>query len=312
MFVMWPLLCAFGLGIFLVGTVVGSFLNVCIYRIAWEKSVIWPGSRCPNCLNEIAARDNIPIVSWILLRGECRSCGAPISVRYLFVECLVGTLFLCAYLVDVLAAKRGLWGQISPFQLAVTAYHDILIALLVAATFIDYDIWRIPDEITWTGWILGIGLGTLWPQIRPAPATAVTHLGGFGVGLLGLVVGAGLTWAFRVTFGFVFRREALGFGDVTLMGMIGAFVGWQPAILTFFLAPFFGLGHVAWKLLKLIGKWIRRRQLSGRDRELPFGPYLSMAAVAVVLAWPWLWDRWAKGLFEMLYWLFWDLWGIWV
>jgi leader peptidase (prepilin peptidase)/N-methyltransferase len=310
MFVMWPLLVALGLGVFLIGTVVGSFLNVCIYRIPWQKSVIWPASRCPICSNDIAARDNIPVISWIALRGECRSCGARIPIRYLLVESLVGILFLGAYLIDVLGGERGPWGQVSPVQLAVTAYHDILIALLVAATFIDYDLMIIPDAITWTGWILGIGLGTLWPQIRPAPAAAATHLEGFGVGLLGLAVGAGLTQAVRLTFGFLLRREAMGDGDVTLMGMIGAFLGWQAAVLTFFIAPFFGLGHAAWKLLKLIKKWLSGGQLSGVDRELPYGPYLSMAAVAVLFAWPWLWRDWANGLFQTLHMLFWWLMGI--
>jgi leader peptidase (prepilin peptidase)/N-methyltransferase len=309
-FLTWPLFLALGLGIFLIGTVVGSFLNVCIYRIPWQKSVIWPSSRCPICFCEIAAHDNIPVVSWILLRGECRSCGAPISVRYVFVESLVGILFVAVYLIDVIAAEPFLYGQVSPFQLAVMAFHDILVALLVAATFIDYDLMTIPDAITWTGWILGIGLGTLWPQIRPAPSGALTHLGGFGVGLLGLAVGGGLTWACRVSFGFLFRREAMGFGDVTLMGMIGAFLGWQAAILTFFIAPFFGLGHAAWKVFRLVTKWARGGQLSVRDRELPFGPYLSMAAVTVVLTWPWLWRHWAKGLFQTVYMLFWWIWGI--
>ncbi len=235
MFMTWPLLVSLGLGVFLIGTVVGSFLNVCIYRIPWEKSVIWPGSRCPICYSDIAARDNIPVISWIALRGECRSCGAKIRVRYLLVESLVGTLFLATYFIDMFAAPRGTWGQISPFQLAVTAYHDILIALLVAATLIDYDLWIIPETITITGWILGIGLGTLWPHIRPAPADAATHLGGFGVGLLGLLVGTGLTQAVRLSFGFILRsmavlfgwsslaqNEAMGFGDVMLMGVIGA------------------------------------------------------------------------------------------
>ncbi|MGO9471376.1 MAG: prepilin peptidase [Isosphaeraceae bacterium] len=310
MFVTWPLLVALGLGVFLIGTVVGSFLNVCIYRIPWQKSVIWPGSRCPICFNDIAARDNIPVISWIALRGECRSCGVKIPIRYLLVESLVGMLFLGTFFIDMLNGPRGPWGQVSPFQLAVTAYHDILIALLVAATFIDYDLMIIPDAITRTGWILGIGLGTLWPQIRPAPADAATHLGGFGIGLLGLVVGAGLTQAVRLSFGFILRREAMGDGDVTLMGMIGAFLGWQAAVLTFFIAPFFGLAHAAWKLLKLIRKWLSGGQLSGSDRELAYGPYLSMAAVAVLLAWPWLWRNWAKGLFQTLHMLFWWFWGI--
>jgi leader peptidase (prepilin peptidase)/N-methyltransferase len=310
MFMMWPLLWCMGLGVFLIGTVVGSFLNVCIYRIPWQKSVIWPGSRCPVCWGGIAARDNLPVISWFVLRGECRNCGAQISIRYPLVECLVGTLFLCAYFVDVLHGPRGAWGQIAPFQLAVTAYHDILIALLVAATFIDYDLMIIPDSITRTGWIFGLGLATLWPQVRLAPADASTHLGGLAIGLLGLVVGAGMTQACRLSFGLILRREAMGDGDVTLMGMIGAFLGWQAVVLTFFIAPFFGLGHAAWKVVKLVRKWLSGGQLSVTDRELAYGPYLSMAAVAVLLSWPWLWKNWARGLFQTLYMLFWWLWGI--
>ena len=118
MFMTWPLLVSLGLGVFLIGTVVGSFLNVCIYRIPWEKSVIWPGSRCPSLLPRASrARDNIPVVSWIALRGECRSCGVKIPIRYLLVEGLVGTLFLVTYLVDMFAGPRGAYGQIPPFQL---------------------------------------------------------------------------------------------------------------------------------------------------------------------------------------------------
>ncbi len=107
MSVMWPILAILGLGFFVIGTVVGSFLNVCIYRIPWQKSVIWPGSRCPVCFSAIAARDNVPVISWIALRGECRDCGTSISVRYLLVEILVGFLFLGAYLLDVVPWDRG-------------------------------------------------------------------------------------------------------------------------------------------------------------------------------------------------------------
>ena len=102
MFLMGPILILLGFGVFVIGTVVGSFLNVCIYRIPWEKSVIWPGSRCPRCWTPIAGRDNIPIVSWLALRGECRSCGLRISARYPLVELLVGLLFLGLFYVDVL------------------------------------------------------------------------------------------------------------------------------------------------------------------------------------------------------------------
>src|SRR5262249_7553664 len=154
-------------------------LNVCIYRIPWQKSVVWPGSRCPNCYAAIAARDNVPIVSWIALRGECRNCGAPISIRYPLVELLVGVLFLGAYLLDVIAGPKGAWGEVSPFVLVATAYHALFLALLVAAALIDYDLMIIPDEITITGTVAALGLGTLWPGVRPAPANATTHIQGF-------------------------------------------------------------------------------------------------------------------------------------
>jgi leader peptidase (prepilin peptidase) / N-methyltransferase len=307
---MWPLLMVLGLGFFVVGTVVGSFLNVCIYRIPWQKSVIWPGSRCPHCCAAIAARDNIPIVSWISLRGECRSCGAAISVRYPLVEALVGFLFLGAFLVDVILGPRVDWG-ISAIQLTAAAYHSVFLALLVAATFIDYDLIMIPDEITVTGMVIGVGLGTLCPQVRPTPASwpAITHFQGLWVGGLGLVAGAGLTQFVRKSAGFFFRREAMGFGDVTLMGMVGAFLGWQAAVLTFFLGPFFGIGHALWKLLKYIRKRLVGGQLSSSDRELPFGPYLSMAAAALFFLWNWIWPGWAQPLFTTISVLFWWMLG---
>ena len=193
MLAMGPILLLLGCFVFVVGTVVGSFLNVCIYRIPWEKSVIWPGSRCPRCWSPISATDNIPIVSWLALRGECRQCGEPISPRYPLIELLVGLLFLGLYYVDVVLGERGRYGYEIGQPLATLAYHAILVALLVVATFIDYDLFVIPDAITVTGVILGIGLGALNPLIRPEPAAATTHAQGLWVGILGLLVGAGVT-----------------------------------------------------------------------------------------------------------------------
>jgi leader peptidase (prepilin peptidase)/N-methyltransferase len=309
MLAVWPTLVALGLGFFLIGTVVGSFLNVCIYRIPWQKSVIWPGSRCPCCWSAIAPRDNIPIVGWLALRGECRQCGSRISIRYPLVEALVGLFFLGAFLLDVVG-RIGPWGGFGSDQLIAASYHAIFLALLVAATFIDYDVMMIPDAITVTGMIVGVAMGTLWPGIRPAPAAATTHLAGFWVGVLGLLVGAGLTQFVRVTAGFALRREAMGLGDVTLLGMIGAFLGWQAAVLTFFLAPFFGLAHAAWKLLTYLRKRLGGGQLSSSDREMPYGPYLSMAAAVLLFAWPYVWKGWAEGLFGALHDVFWWLLGI--
>ena len=310
MFATWPTLIALGLGFFLIGTVVGSFLNVCIYRIPWQKSVIWPSSRCPQCWSAIAPRDNIPIVSWLALRGECRNCGSGISVRYPLVEALVGFFFLGAFLIDVIVAPRGPWWLVPTDHVIAAAYHAVFLSLLVAATFIDYDVMMIPDQITLTGMAIGLIMGTLWPGIRPAPATVATHLQGFLTGLGGLAAGAGLTQAVRMSASFLLGREAMGLGDVTLLGMVGAFLGWQAAVLTFFLAPFFGLAHAAWKLLLYLKKRLAGGQLSSSDREIPYGPYLSMAAATLLFVWPYLWRGWAAGLFGTLYVVFWWILGI--
>src|SRR6185312_15456707 len=122
------------------------------------------------------------------------------------------------------AAPRSLWGEIPAFTLIVWFYHATLVALLVAATFTDYDLTIIPDEITITGMFIAIVLGTLFPGIRPPPAAATTCAAGFWVGLLGLLVGGGLTESVRLVASLALRREAMGFGDVTLLAMIGAFL----------------------------------------------------------------------------------------
>lgn len=286
-----------GLWLFALGAVVGSFLNVCIYRIPWQKSVIWPGSHCPRCHHAIVARDNIPILSWLALRGECRHCGLPIAPRYALVEALVGLLFVATYLTDVVFADTYSRDLIPYYR---AAYHLGLIVLLVVATFIDYDLQIIPDEVTVPGMVVGIVVGALIPQVRPEPSTATTMLGGLAVGVVGWLVGGGLTWSFRVVFSKALGREAMGFGDVTLMAMIGAFLGWRAAILTFFVAPFFGLAHAAWKVLRYLQKRLRGLQTSGADREMPFGPYLSMAAVALLLCWPWYWKIWGENFFRSI------------
>lgn len=296
--------------LFALGTVVGSFLNVCIYRLPWQKSVIWPGSRCPKCWNAIAPQDNIPILSWVALRGECRCCGAPIAARYPLIEALVGLLFVGVYVVDVLCYVNDIpWGALPARYPLAVAYHVIFVALLVAATFIDYDLWIIPDEITVTGMIIGLGLGAAFPEIRPEPSHALTHAAGFWMGLKGLLVGGGITWMVRILGTLAFRKEAMGFGDVTLMAMIGAFLGWQAAVMTFFLGAFVGLGHALWKLFKMIGKRLAGRKIVSVDHELPYGPYLSMAAGILLFSWPWLWPQWARGYFDQLYMVFWFLLG---
>jgi leader peptidase (prepilin peptidase)/N-methyltransferase len=291
-------------GLFAIGTVVGSFLNVCVYRIPWQKSVIWPASHCPRCLSAIAPQDNIPVVSWVALRGECRHCGLPIAARYPLVEALVGLLFAGVYVSTVVYGPAIPWGPLPPTVPIGLAYYLSLVALLVVATFIDYDLTIIPDEVTVPGMIVGVAVGALFPAIRPEPSHAASHWDGFWVGAVGLLVGGGLTQTVRLVGSLALRREAMGFGDVTLMAMIGAYLGWQAAVLTFFIAPFFGLSHALSKVVLYVGKWLGGKKPTSADREIPFGPYLSMAAVALLLAWPWFWPLWAKPRFDILKLLF--------
>lgn len=291
-------------GLFAIGAVVGSFLNVCIYRIPWQKSVIWPASHCPRCLSAIAPQDNIPVVSWIALRGECRNCGLPISPRYPLIEALVGLLFAGVYVSTVLFGTEIPWGVLPPTIPIGLTYDLSLVALLVAATFIDYDLTVIPDQITVPGMVIGVGVGTLYPMIRPEPGFATAHWDGFRVGMIGLLVGGGITQTVRVLGTLALRREAMGFGDVTLMAMIGAYMGWQVAVLTFFIAPFFGLAQALWKLGVYVGKRLAGRKATSADREIPFGPYLSMAALLMLLSWPWFWPGWAKNYFNILHMIF--------
>jgi leader peptidase (prepilin peptidase)/N-methyltransferase len=319
---MGPIMVLLGAFVFLVGTVVGSFLNVCIYRLPWEKSVIWPASHCPRCWNPIAAHDNIPILGWLILRGKCRRCGLPISPRYPLVELLVGVLFLAVYYVDVVHGPRGRFGYDIGLPLATFFYHAILVALMVAATFIDYDLYIIPDSITVTGMVIGILGGWLVPPIRLVPSEASTYWQGLGVGLGGLLVGGGLMEVVRRLANLAataivslhnrryIQVEAMGFGDVTLMAMIGAFLGWQAAVLTFFIGPFFGLGTAVVKIFNKYRKLLAGEKLSTVDREVPFGPYLCMGAVALLLSWRWLWPAWAAGIFETLRWFFWSMLGV--
>ena len=279
--------------------------NVCIYRLPFEKSVIWPASHCPRCWSPIRAQDNIPILSWLALRGECRDCGLKIAARYPLIELLMGVLFAGVYVVDVVYGPELPWVGVPASTVVRVVYHVVLVALLVIATFIDYDHTIIPDAITVTGMIIGLGLGTLFPDVRLSPSSAQTHWDGFKVGLIGLIAGGALTQFVRVggsaTLGRLLGKgEAMGFGDVTLMAMIGSFLGWQAAVLTFFFGPFFGLAFALRKVFAMLAKWLGRRKISRADHEMPFGPYLSMGALTMLFTWNRLWPLWASKLFHDL------------
>ncbi|WP_435018815.1 prepilin peptidase [Tundrisphaera sp. TA3] len=304
---LWQIHLIYVVGLFLIGTVVGSFLNVCIYRIPWEKSVIWPGSHCPICLAEIEARDNIPILGWLFLGGSCRTCRTPIPARYPAIELLVGLLFVGAYLVEAVLPRGYI--RDDGLLLAKVFYHLLLISFLVTVTFIDADLTIVPASVTNLGIVLGLAIGAIFPEVRPVPNAATTWQGGAWAGVYGMLVGGLLIGVVRVVGGIVFRREAMGAGDIHILAMIGVYMGWQAAIVTFFLAPFFGLVPALAKLTVYLGKRLRGRPYLQSDRELPFGPYLSMAALALMYSWIWIWPLALKFYFTEFSMLFWTLMG---
>ena len=291
---------------FVLGLVVGSFLNVCIFRLPWGRSIVRPGSHCPSCNKSIAWFDNIPVLSWLVLRGRCRHCSTTISFRYPGIELLTGALFALVYWIEVELSLQWVPGGPDPNATTVHwryLYHLFLLCALIVATFIDFDYQVIPDSVTIPGMMIGLVLGCAIGQVHLIPAwivpsalerlyippwfSAHPHVHGLIASAAGLVVGGGLVWLVRAVGYLVLRKEAMGFGDVTLMAMIGSFVGWQAAVLTFFFAPFFGVavGMVQWLL-------------HGESR-FAYGPYLSLAALAVVLAWKPVWE-WAAPIFGLL------------
>jgi leader peptidase (prepilin peptidase)/N-methyltransferase len=228
---------------FIVGSVVGSFVNVVIYRLPRGESVVWPGSKCSSCGVSIKAYNNIPIISWFVLRGKCADCGAPYSFRYPMVELITALLFTACY------AKFGLT--------VPGVIYSALCAALVAIVFIDIDHLIIPDVITLPGIVIGFVFAALF-----LPITAMDSF-------FGLLAGGGVFFLLAVLV-----PGGMGGGDIKLMGMVGAFLGLKSAFLTIFLGSLLGsIGGLAGIIA--FGK--------GRKSKIPFGPYLSVAAIASIL-----------------------------
>ncbi|MGB2705822.1 MAG: prepilin peptidase [Candidatus Omnitrophota bacterium] len=235
--------------LFVMGTIFGSFMNVCIYRLPRKESIVSPRSRCPVCGGVIRWFDNIPILSYLILKGKCRSCGGGISPRYAVVEILSG--LMCA----LLFLRFGFTAKFFIFFYLTSA--------LIVISFVDLKIHEIPDEITLSGIVLGLILAALYPPLMNKTGNVSSLLDS----LLGVLAGGGSIYLLGYMGEFIFKREAMGGGDVKLLAMIGAFLGWKLTLFTFFLAPFFG---------SLVG--IVQKIKEGRD-IIPYGPYLSIAAV---------------------------------
>lgn len=231
----------------LVGALVGSFLNVCIYRLPRRESIVWPGSHCPACTAPIAWYDNIPVISYVLLAGRCRTCAASIHWRYPVVE----SLNAAGYIVLLWYFGPG-W--------PVTVYALLYSALIVVAgTDLTHQI--IPNAIT----LPGIGIGLL------SAATVLPT--GLVNGMMGVLVGGGLLWLLAWLSPYLFGKEGMGGGDIKLMAMIGAFLGWKPALLTILVGALFG---------SLIGITLIGARVISRQDYIPFGPFLVGGALVAL------------------------------
>lgn len=260
------------------GACIGSFLNACIYRIPHGLSVVHPHSFCPVCRMKVAWFDNVPIWSWLALRGRCRKCRTAISPRYLLIECLVAVLFLLVWLkYDVVEGPRVL-GLCPIGDWALVPVYWLMVAGLVLGTFVDFDHLIIPDRVTLGGIATGVVLSAVVPAMHGVRGPVYGAL----QACLGAAVGWGVLWAVAGIGRLLFKREAMGFGDVKLLGAIGAFLGWRAVLFTVVVSSL--AGSVVGITLVFSG----RRGLQSR---IPYGPYLALAAV--------LWVLWGTALWAL-------------
>lgn len=290
------------------GLAFGSFLNVCIYRLPRGRSVVSPGSACPQCETPIRFYDNVPVLSWLLLRGRCRRCHAPISPRYMIVELLTACLFLACF------ERFGL-------TLATLKYW-VFGFLLLGLIFTDAETKLLPDKLTFPGIVLGLIfswfvpvndlLARLLPGLFSLPLNSNWRLLSFADSLLGAIIGASFIYGAGVIYLKVRHVEGMGFGDVKLMAMIGAFLGLKLTVFTLFTASVAGSLFGISTMLVVWVKRTRRRMLRQRESasvarrrawqsarmiyqhyEMPFGVFLGAMAIFAfffgdhILRWYW-------------------------
>ena len=244
------------------GALIGSFLNVCIFRLPRGESIAWPGSHCPSCAHPIEFYDNIPLLSYLWLGGRCRACRAPISMRYPLVEA-----------TNALGYLTILW-SFDPSWTA--ALYALLFSALVVVTGTDLTHKMIPNVITLPGMVVGL-LGA----VTVLPVGVINSV-------LGLTVGGGILWFLAWLSPYLFGKEGMGGGDIKLLAMVGAFLGWKPALLTIMIGSLTG---------SIIGISLIALRIIKRDDYIPFGPFLVLGALlSMFFAQPLL--DWYQGLLD--------------
>ncbi len=228
-----------------IGLCIGSFANVCIYRMPLKESLVFPGSHCPSCNSAIKIYDNIPVLGYLLLQGKCRNCKTRISARYPLVEALTAALMTGVFL------KFG-------FTWECLAYLIVTPALVII-TAIDLEHQIIPDALTLPGIVLGLAAGS--------------YIMGPINSIIGFLVGGGLFYGIAVASPFIFGKEGMGGGDIKYIAGVGALLGWKSVLLVIFVGSF--LGAVVGLVQKLF---------MGKGSQIPFGPYLAAATYIVIMA----------------------------
>ena len=256
----------------ILGAIIGSFLNVVIHRVPLEQSIVFPNSACPSCRTPLRAYDNIPILSFLILRGRCRSCSNPISIRYPVVEALTALSFVAVAMRDGLSYAL-------PFDLA-------FVAALIALIFIDAEHMILPNVITHPGIIFAVLTRLALPYLAgpeqfddlPGLLAGMPQLPLWSVSLIGAAIGALVGGGSLWLMGFLWEKlrgvEAMGLGDVKMMFMVGAYLGWRLAVLTIFFGVFTG----SFAGIAVMAKRGRNMQMM-----LPFGVFLGIASIAALL-----------------------------
>lgn len=242
----WPV--QMGLAVFALGALWGSFANVVIHRLPLGESVVRPRSQCPKCRNQISWFDNIPIISWFILKGKCRRCGAAISLRYPLVELMSALGFTLIYV------HYG-------FSWITIEYIVFFFGLLVGS-WIDIDHMILPDQITLGGLVVGL----LGAMLNPERS--------FWDALLGVLLGGGFLWLIAILYYSLTKNEGMGGGDIKLLAWIGALLGWKAIPFVILVSALVGT---------MVGLGIALRSSSGLKTAIPFGPYLALGALIYML-----------------------------
>jgi leader peptidase (prepilin peptidase)/N-methyltransferase len=235
-----------GLIIFILGAIIGSFLNMLIWRLPRDESIIFPRSHCPSCNKILGVVDLIPLLSYIFLGGKCRHCKVKIPIRYFLVELITSSLFILIYLYFGLSIK--------------TFFYLIFISMLIAITFIDFEHYLIFDVISVPGIILGLIFNIFEKNI-------VTSL-------IGAFLGGIIIYLIITIGGWIMKKEVMGEGDIKLAAMIGAFLGWQNLLAALFLSFFSGA---------IVGLALIALDIKKRTDYIPFGPYLALGGILILL-----------------------------